>query len=202
MPTCPYCWSDPLPGSAYCDEHFRKIYKEPPRWAKFRQNAFLNHIGNFVTWEYSIPFMLEDPLRRKNKSTLYLDMCFKHQGRLWIIEIDEHAHRRYRPDKEQARTESLYTEQELPVNLIRINPDEYYDVLTGKLRPPIATRHEFVISTPHEVKRVKTVDLNKTELWYRLQQIQAFFRDAFQNHGEMYGETLHEGKLRLIKFFY
>lgn len=202
MPTCRYCWGDSLQGSAYCDEHFRKIHKEPPRWAKFRQNAFLNHIGNFITWEYKIPFTLEDPLRRKNKSTIYLDMCFKHQERIWIIEIDEHAHRRYNQEKEQLRTESLCTEQDLPVNLIRINPDEYYDVLTSKFRPPIAAKHEFVIATPQGERRIRTVELNKTELWYRLQQIQLFLLEAFKNKGEMYGEKLHEGRVKVIKFFY
>jgi hypothetical protein len=152
----------------------------------------LDALRTWLIFEHRISSVTETPVKRDAGSPLYMDMSFTYLGQLWIIEIDENAHKAYDKESEAERTRALPK----GANLLRINPDQYFDPVENVVRVPLTLRSEFV----HFGQRLQIVHVNWHEFERRIAIVRAFLQENLNAQNQMFGETV-EG-LRIIKFFY
>jgi hypothetical protein len=128
---------------------------------------------------------------------------FEYKGKVWIIEIDEHAHRSYDQEKDRRRTSALL-EFKKKVNLLRVNPDRSYDAVTDQITPPTCERAVILTRDRESLIERKHIDLyvRPDELARRVAIILSIIEEAFENSYTLIGESIYDGEIILRKVFY
>jgi very-short-patch-repair endonuclease len=167
-----------------------------------RQMTILNPFSIFLYTNFRIRTFIEFPVR-VNNVTYYLDMMFEFMDRIWVLEVDEHAHRSYDSDKDHRRTSALLALGK-KVNLIRVNPDRYYEPSRNEIMPAICERQVILTRNHSTHTERKEIDLyvRESELERRLGVIFKVFNDAVANRGMLAGELILDGGVVIRKLFY
>lgn len=199
---CILCPKSATHRSSYCDTHFRVVNLQTRNYVLGRQTTILNPFSIFLYKNFSIRTFIEFPLRFGNV-TYYLDLMFEYMNRIWVLEIDEHAHRSYDTEKDRRRTQAL-TSFGKDVNLVRMNPDKYYDFSRDATMPSVCERQVVFSRNYVTCTERKEVDLyvRKDELERRLGILFRIFQEAFRNNGQLVGEQLFEDRVVMRKLFY
>lgn len=154
---------------------------KPPVFRLLKQNQLSVFIKEFIDTFDGI----ETISFNESVNGYYPDIKFSFMGVVFIVEIDEHQHKRgiaYTEDREKKRIQSLKTSFRSLI-LIRINPDK-------SIHRPTPMISMFY----NEVSRAKEIIVNSGEVEYRHREIEKVLHWIFFNlKQERQQNTNHEG---------
>lgn len=186
----------------YCDHHFRYMNNQPLNFVLKKQWSILSPISNYLYLNYRIRGFFEYRLRGE-RNLYFLDFMFEYQDAIWVIEVDEHGHRGYDKEKDTERTRALLG-FERAVNLLRINPDKYYDVVEDRVMPPVCEKVVMVLKDYNYLHHTKFLDCmtRKDEVRRRVDIVIRVLEHAFSNDGVLVGEQVLDDKVSIRRLFF